>query len=85
MSMAGDVVTETLIDRLCVEVADHAGDPDSAPAWYMSIKSVEWKTPPSLAVGSRLAFVAHCLVAPLIAAAMRRANREDLARPKLIL
>jgi uncharacterized membrane protein len=59
--MAVDVVTEAVIDRPCVEVADYAGDPSNAPEWYANIKSVEWKTPPPLGIGSRLAFVAQFL------------------------
>ena len=143
--MAVDVITETIIDRPRAEVAAFAGNPDNASEWYVNIKSVEWKTPPPLEVGSRLAFVAHFLgrrlaytyefveilpgerlvmrtaegpfpmettytweatgerstrmtlrnrgepsgfgklAAPLMAAAMRRANRKDLDRLKAIL
>lgn len=140
-----NVSTCILIDRPAFVVAEFAANPDNAPAWYVNIKSVEWKSPPPLAVGSRLGFVAHflgrtlvytyevvrydpgaCLVmrtaegpfpmetvyewreitasrtemtlrnsgspsgfiaviAPLMSAAMRRANRKDLARLKAIL
>jgi hypothetical protein len=59
--MAVDIITETFIDRPCADVAGYAGNPDYAPKWYVNIKSVEWKTPPPLAEGSKLAFVAHFL------------------------
>jgi uncharacterized protein YndB with AHSA1/START domain len=59
--MPVDVVTETVIHRPCAEVAAYAENPDHAPEWYVNIDSVEWKTPPPLTVGSRLAFVARFL------------------------
>jgi uncharacterized membrane protein len=59
--MSVDVQTETVIERPVAEVAAFAGDPLNAPRWYVNITSVDPQTPPPIAVGSRIAFVARFL------------------------
>lgn len=61
MATQVDVLTEIVIDRPPAEVAAYAGDPGNAPEWYANIDSVEWRTEPPLAVGSRMDFVAGFL------------------------
>ena len=56
-----DVSTSIAIDRPPSEVAAFAGNPENAPKWYVNIKSVEWRTPPPMRVGSQIAFVAQFL------------------------
>jgi len=59
--MPVDVLTEVVISRPRDVVAAYAGDPTNAPEWYANIRSVEWRTPPPLDVGSQMDFVAHFL------------------------
>jgi hypothetical protein len=56
-----DVRTETVIHRPRAQVAAYAGDPTNAPEWYGNIDSVDWRTAPPVAVGSRIDFVARFL------------------------
>lgn len=59
--MPVDVLTEIEIARPRADVAAFAADPSNAPRWYENIRSVEWRTEPPVAVGSRMAFVAQFL------------------------
>jgi len=59
--MAVDVVTDIVIDQPRERVAAYSAEPSHAPEWYRNIQSVEWKTAPSLELGSRIAFVAQFL------------------------
>ena len=56
-----DVTTDTVIERSVDAVASYAGDPTNAPEWYANIRSVEWRTPPPVRLGSQLDFVATFL------------------------
>jgi len=57
------VAVTTSIEILCpvAKVSQYTSDPDNAPEWYVNIKSVEWKTPKQLSIGSRISFIAHFL------------------------
>jgi uncharacterized membrane protein len=140
-----DVTSEIVIARPPRDVAAFAADPRNAPAWYVHIETIEWRSEPPLRIGSRVAFVATFLgrrlaytyevgdyvpnerivmrtiegpfpmettytwssaerggtrmvlrnrgrptgfarlIAPFVAASMRRANRADLQRLKTVL
>jgi hypothetical protein len=56
-----DVTTETTIAAPLHRVAAFAADPSNVPQWYANIRSIDWQTAPSVAVGSRIAFVARFL------------------------
>lgn len=56
-----DVTTTIAIERPRNEVFEYAANPDHAPEWYVNIKSVTWKTPRPLSIGSKIAFQAQFL------------------------
>jgi hypothetical protein len=56
-----DVLTGIVIDRPARAVSEYAADPSNAPAWYVNIESADWRTPPPLRAGTRVAFRARFL------------------------
>jgi hypothetical protein len=56
-----DVTSTIVIARPRAEVAAFAVDPDNATTWYRNITAVRWESPPPVAVGSRIGFVAQFL------------------------
>jgi hypothetical protein len=56
--LALDVLTEIEIAARATPSRRTRPTSNNTTAWYEKIKSVEWKTPPPFAVGSRVAFVA---------------------------
>lgn len=55
------MLKEAVIAAPCDRVAPYAADPAHAPEWYANISSADWRTPPPVTVGSRVAFVARFL------------------------
>jgi hypothetical protein len=56
-----NVLTDIIINRPAPAVSAYAADPANAPAWYVNIESAQWRTPPPLGTGAKVAFSAHFL------------------------
>jgi uncharacterized membrane protein len=56
-----NVLTDIVINRPAETVSAYAADPANAPAWYVNIESAQWRTPPPLRPGAKVAFSAHFL------------------------
>lgn len=59
--MSVDVLVETTIARSIESVSSFAGDPSNVTQWYANIRSITWRTPPPVALGSQMEFEAHFL------------------------
>jgi uncharacterized membrane protein len=59
--MEVDVEVQAVVPFPPDQVSAYAGDPANAPEWYANIRSVTWRTPPPVAVGSQLDFEARFL------------------------
>ena len=56
-----NVTISAEIDRPRTEVAAFSADPDNDTSWYVNIRKVEWLTERPVALGTRVARVAHFL------------------------
>ena len=56
-----DVITTVVIDQPRSLVADYVAEPSNMPKWNVGVRSVKWKTPPPIGVGSHIAFSTHFL------------------------
>ncbi len=54
-----DITSKITINRSVEEVATFAANPDNTQKWYVNIKSVVWRTPRPVQIGSKIDFRAH--------------------------
>jgi len=59
--MSVEVTRSITIHCPLAKVSDYSANPDNVRFWYKNIKQVEWCTAKPLAIGSKVAFVAHFL------------------------